>query len=71
MSELFEKSIRTLELPAVLEKLAADYEEAAEREIAQIVSIIEPTLIALLSIVVGGILLSVMLPMARMLTSLT
>ncbi len=55
----------------VLEKLAADYEEAAEREIAQIVSIIEPTLIALLSIVVGGILLSVMLPMARMLTSLT
>ena len=56
---------------ARLEKLAADYEEAAEREIAQIVSIIEPTLIALLSIVVGGILLSVMLPMARMLTSLT
>ena len=55
----------------VLEKLAADYEEAAEREIAQIVSIIELTLIALLSIVVGGILLSVMLPMARMLTSLT
>ena len=55
----------------VLEKLAADYEEAAESEIARIVSIIEPTLIALLSIVVGGILLSVMLPMARMLTSLT
>lgn len=55
----------------VLEKLAADYEEAAESEIARIVSIIEPTLIALLSIVVGGILLSVMLPMARMLTSRT
>ncbi len=55
----------------VLEKLAADYEEAAESEIARIVSIIEPTLIALLSVVVGGILLSVMLPMARMLTSLT
>lgn len=55
----------------VLEKLAADYEEAAESEIARIVSVIEPTLIALLSIVVGGILLSVMLPMARMLTSLT
>ena len=55
----------------VLEKLAADYEETAENEIARIVSIIEPTLIALLSVVVGGILLSVMLPMARMLTSLT
>ncbi len=55
----------------VLEKLAADYDDAAEREIAHIVWIIEPTLIALLSIVVGGILLSVMLPMARMLTSLT
>ena len=55
----------------VLEKLAADYEEAAESEIARIVSIVEPTLIALLSVVVGGILLSVMLPMARMLTSLT
>ena len=55
----------------VLEKLAADYEEAAEDEIARIVSVIEPTLIALLSVVVGGILLSVMLPMARMLTGMT
>ena len=41
-----------------------------EDGISQLVAIIEPTLIALLSIVIGAILLSVMLPMAGILTSM-
>ena len=54
----------------VLGKLAELYEEQAEEDISRLVSIIEPTLVALLSLVIGAVLLSVMLPMAGILSSL-
>lgn len=54
----------------VLEKLAGLYEEQVEDDITRLVSIIEPTLVALLSVVIGAVLLSVMLPMAGILSSL-
>lgn len=54
----------------VLSKLAVIYEEEAEEDITRLVSIIEPTLVALLSIVIGAVLLSVILPMAGILSSL-
>ena len=54
----------------VMATVAEMYEEEVEESISQLVSIIEPTLIALLSIVIGAILLSVMLPMAGILTSM-
>ncbi len=54
----------------VMNKIAGMYEEQVEDGIAQLVSIIEPTLIALLSIVIGAILLSVMLPMVGILSSM-
>ncbi len=54
----------------VLMKLASLYEEQVEDDITRLVSIIEPTLVALLSIVIGAVLLSVMLPMAGILSSL-
>ena len=54
----------------VLGKLAELYEEQVEEEITRLVSIIEPTLVALLSIVIGAVLLAVMLPMAGILSSL-
>jgi len=54
----------------VMDKIAGIYEEQVESGIAQLVSIIEPTLIALLSVVIGAILLSVMLPMAGILSSM-
>ena len=54
----------------VLGKLAALYEEQVEDDITRLISIIEPTLVALLSIVIGAVLMSVMLPMAGILTSL-
>jgi type IV pilus assembly protein PilC len=54
----------------VMSKIAGIYEEQVESGISQLVSIIEPTLIALLSVVIGAILLSVMLPMAGILSSL-
>lgn len=54
----------------VLGKMALLYEEQVEEGITRLVAIIEPTLVALLSIVIGAVLLSVMLPMAGILSSL-
>ena len=54
----------------VLSKLATLYEEQVEDGITRLVAIIEPTLVAMLSIVIGAVLLSVMLPMAGILSSL-
>ena len=54
----------------VLGKMAKLYEEQVEEGITRLVAIIEPSLVALLSIVIGAVLLSVMLPMAGILTSL-
>lgn len=53
----------------VMAKIADLYEEQVEEGIAQLVAIIEPTLIALLSIVIGAILLSVMFPMLGILSN--
>ena len=54
----------------VLDKIAGIYEEEAEQGIGRMVSIIEPTLIAVLAVVIGAILLSVMLPMVGILSSM-
>ena len=53
----------------VMKKIADMYEEQVEDGITQMVAIIEPTLIALLSIVIGAILLSVMFPMIGILSN--
>ena len=54
----------------VMAKIADLYEEQVEEGIARLVAIIEPTLIVLLAIVIGAVLLSVMLPMAGILSSM-
>ena len=54
----------------VLGRLAGLYEEQVEDDISRLVAIIEPTLVALLSLVIGAVLLAVMLPMAGILSSL-
>lgn len=54
----------------VFGKLGELYEEQVEADISRMVSIIEPTLVALLAVVIGAVLLTVMLPMAGILSSL-
>ena len=54
----------------VMAKIADLYEEQVEDGISRLVAVIEPTLIALLAIVIGAVLLSVMLPMAGILSSM-
>ena len=54
----------------VMARIAKVYEEQVEERISTLVSIIEPSLVALLCIVIGGILLSVVLPIAGIIASI-
>jgi len=56
--------------PQVMTKIAEVYEEQVEDDLGRMISLIEPVLVALLSIVIGAILLSMMLPMAGVMSSL-
>ena len=56
--------------PQVMAKIAEIYEEQVEDDLGRLISIIEPTLVALLCVVIGAILLSVMLPMAGVLSAM-
>ncbi len=56
--------------PQVMTKIAEVYEEQVEDDLSRLISLIEPVLVALLSIVIGAILLSMMLPMAGVMSSL-
>lgn len=54
----------------VLENLAKRYETEVERSTSRFLNIIEPLIIGLLSVIVGVILLSIMLPLLGILSSL-
>ena len=54
----------------VMSKIAQTYEQQVEESISGLVSIIEPTMVAALSIVIGAVLLSVMMPMAGIISSI-
>jgi type IV pilus assembly protein PilC len=54
----------------VLEQVANQYEENSYHKIQSVVSVIEPTMIIVVSIVVGMILLSVMLPLIGIISNL-
>ena len=54
----------------VMSKIAQTYEQQVEEGISGLVSIIEPTMVAALSIVIGAVLLSVMMPMAGIISSI-
>ncbi len=46
------------------------YEKRVDQGIEHIVSIVEPTIVALLTLIVGGILLSTMLPLISLMLSM-
>ena len=54
----------------VLARIAGEYEEQIESEISRLIGVTEPVLVALLCLVVGAVLLSVMLPMAGIMAGL-
>ncbi len=54
----------------VMNKLAYMYNEELDHDISKVVAMIEPAMVALLSIIIGAILLSVMLPMVSIMSSI-
>lgn len=54
----------------VMSKVAARYEDEVDTQLSNTISILEPTLVAILSIIVGMILLSVMLPLMGIMSSI-
>lgn len=62
--------IRTGSADQVMEKIAVEYEEEVSASLQNKVAIIEPTLVAVLSVVAGLILISVMLPLMNIMSNL-
>ena len=54
----------------VLRKIADRYEENTNRRLQSIIAVLEPTLVIFLSVIVGLILLSVILPLMGIMTSI-
>lgn len=61
---------RTGSTDEVLHKIASSCEEEIDTKLRNIIAIIEPTLVAVLSVIVGMILLSVMLPLMGILSGM-
>ena len=62
--------IRTGSVDQVMSKIAGEYKEAVVQSLEQKVAVVEPTLVAVLSVLVGLILISVMLPLMNIMTNL-
>ena len=54
----------------VMRQMAVRYEEEIDDSLSTLVAVIEPTLVVLLSVIIGGILLSVMLPLISILSAI-
>lgn len=61
---------QTGSVDSVMRKLADRYEEEIDATINHLISLLEPTLVAVLSVIVGMILLSVMLPLMGIMSSI-
>lgn len=61
---------RSGSIDTVMKQIAKNYEEETDKQINRIISVIEPTLVILLSLVVGVILLSVLLPLMGIMSSI-
>ena len=62
--------VKTGETDNILKKIADDYERKGEKKMNEIISVIEPTLVIILSLIVGLILLSVILPLMGIMSNL-
>lgn len=69
-SQMISIGFKSGNIDPVLEKIAASYEKETDRRIQSIISILEPSLVIILSVIVGLILLSVILPLMGIMTSI-
>lgn len=68
--QLIRTGERAGKLDSVLEKLAEDYDEKASLKLESLMAQIEPVIITILTVAVGLVLLSVMLPLVGVLSSI-
>ena len=61
---------RTGVLDEVMHDIADKYQEEIDQKFTRIIAALEPTLVIVLSLIVGIILLSVMLPLAGIMSNL-
>lgn len=61
---------KTGNLDTVMKKLAGIYDEDVDTSIGNVVSVIEPVMVGVLSVIIGSILLSVMLPLMGIMSSI-
>lgn len=61
---------RTGEMDAVMNKIALAYESEVDNRLTRLTGIVEPLLVVILSLIVGAILLTVMLPLVEIMSSI-
>lgn len=69
-SQMISVGSKSGNVDTVLSKIADNYEKETDKKIQSIISILEPTLVIILSLIVGLILLSVILPLIGIMTSM-
>lgn len=69
-SQMIAVGFRSGNIDTVLAKIANNYKKETDKRIQSIISILEPTLVIILSVIVGLILLSVILPLIGIMTSI-
>ena len=69
-SRMISIGYKTGSVDKVLEKIALGYEDEIDTKINQIITVLEPTLVIILSIIVCMILLSVMMPLMGIMSSI-
>ena len=69
-SQMVSVGFRSGNVDVVLKKIADRYEENTNRRLQSIIAVLEPTLVIILSVIVGLILLSVILPLMGIMTSI-
>ena len=69
-SKMISVGIRTGSVDQVMSKIAGEYDEEVVQSLQRKISVIEPTLVAVLSVLVGLILISVMLPLMNIMSNL-
>ena len=69
-SRMVAVAFRSGSVDTVMQQIALSYESATDKQLRRIVSIIEPTIVIILSLIVGIILLSVLLPLMGIMSSI-
>lgn len=69
-SRMVSVGFRSGSVDSVMKQIADHYEDETDEQLTRIISIIEPTLVIILSLIVGIILLSVLLPLMGIMSSI-